>query len=227
MRTAKRFKVSSAAAKDKKIPRSFVGVVVRWTDRAVLVFGRGTTEGHVSCMLCGRPLTHPVSKILGVGPECGRHWWDESELGPYGFTEAHAQRLSAMVKAVQFRVWLRMRDVEWEETGEPFELPPDLSAEAAEGEPPHPPPRLRPPSAARPQDPLRPRHPQDGVPERRGVVGGEPRELRLYFPYDASLVAEVKRFRPARFVRHPEPHWIVSADAASIAKARALGFQIS
>ena len=25
------------------------------------------------CMRCGRPLTHPVSRLYGVGPECGGH----------------------------------------------------------------------------------------------------------------------------------------------------------
>lgn len=25
------------------------------------------------CMRCGRPLTHPVSRLYGIGPECGSH----------------------------------------------------------------------------------------------------------------------------------------------------------
>lgn len=26
------------------------------------------------CMKCGKPLTHPVSKLYGLGPECGQHY---------------------------------------------------------------------------------------------------------------------------------------------------------
>ena len=26
------------------------------------------------CMKCGRPLTHPVSRLYGLGPECGQHF---------------------------------------------------------------------------------------------------------------------------------------------------------
>lgn len=38
------------------------------------------------CMRCGKPLTHPVSKLYGLGPECGGHY----HINPFS-TEAELQ----------------------------------------------------------------------------------------------------------------------------------------
>lgn len=41
----------------------------------------------VSCMRCGRPLTHDVSKLYGLGPECGNHAY----INPMGSGEELAE----------------------------------------------------------------------------------------------------------------------------------------
>jgi len=103
---AMEYKVKPWIAKDRGIPRTFRAVTVRETPRAVYVYGHGTVGDLISCCKCGRPLTHPVSRLVGIGPECGRHGWDESILGPYGFTEAHAERLRQMVVETVVDTWL-------------------------------------------------------------------------------------------------------------------------
>ena len=57
------------------------------------------------CMKCGRPLTHPVSKLYGIGPECGGHahinpFETEEEL--YAALDSVKQRLSE----VKWRGWI-------------------------------------------------------------------------------------------------------------------------
>lgn len=57
------------------------------------------------CMRCGRPLTHPVSKLYGVGPECGGHahinpFETEDEL--YAALDSVKQRLSE----IEWRGWI-------------------------------------------------------------------------------------------------------------------------
>jgi hypothetical protein len=226
MRRIKRFQLTATAAKDKGIPRSFVGVIVKWTDRAIQICGRATTEGHCSCMLCGRPLTHPLSVLLGIGPECGKHWWNESELGPYGFTEAHAERLRSMIRSREFRLWFRRRDVQWRDCDEPFDLPEDLRENAADGS------SIGGDSSgsASPSASVSSVAPAVGRERRAELVagvGGAPGVVKLFFPYDAELVASVRAFPDRHFVRHPEPHWVVRCDEASLRRIGELGFVTS
>lgn len=49
------------------------------------LWGEITEELTTRCMRCGRTLTNPVSKYFGIGPECGKHGYnnpfdDEEEL---------------------------------------------------------------------------------------------------------------------------------------------------
>lgn len=53
------------------------------------------------CMRCGRPLTHPVSKLYGVGPECGGH----AHINPF---ETEAQ-----LKAAIGDVRKKLAEVTW------------------------------------------------------------------------------------------------------------------
>lgn len=57
------------------------------------------------CMRCGRPLTHPVSRLYGVGPECGGHahinpFDTEDEL--YAALDSVKQKLSE----IKWRGWI-------------------------------------------------------------------------------------------------------------------------
>lgn len=57
------------------------------------------------CMRCGRPLSHPVSRLYGVGPECGGHahinpFETEEEL--YAALDSVKQKLSE----IKWRGWV-------------------------------------------------------------------------------------------------------------------------
>ena len=86
MEPTRRYTIKQTWARDKGIPAVFIAVAVRTTERAVMLTGKGTLDARGNCMVCGRVLTHPVSILTGIGPECGQHYWDEKVLGPYGFT---------------------------------------------------------------------------------------------------------------------------------------------
>lgn len=53
------------------------------------------------CMKCGRPLTHPVSKLYGLGPECGGHY----HINPFNTEE----ELQAAIQEVR----KKLNDVTW------------------------------------------------------------------------------------------------------------------
>lgn len=52
-----------------------VGTVVKETKGMVYLDLHGDTDGKPvqTCMKCGRPITNPVSRYFGLGPECGGH----------------------------------------------------------------------------------------------------------------------------------------------------------
>jgi len=90
--------VTAGCAKWKKVPIFFVAKVVAETTKAFYLYGHGTTETIKMgvCCVCGRTLTHPVSVELGIGPECGSHWWDWSLVG--GYTKENVARLMQKIR---------------------------------------------------------------------------------------------------------------------------------
>ena len=122
---AKKYKVRKFIAKARGIPRTFVAIVLRETAKALWLYGHGTVGDLISCCCCGRTLTHPVSRLVGIGPECGKHYWDESVLGPYGFTEEHAEILKKMVHNIKIGpLWIPKSAITTqEETDEEIERP--------------------------------------------------------------------------------------------------------
>lgn len=71
---AKQYSISPMFAKHNQLPISFVAHVLRETERAVYLYGRGEMEPTGRCAKCGRILKHPGSIMLGIGPECIGNW---------------------------------------------------------------------------------------------------------------------------------------------------------
>lgn len=94
-----RFSISRYIARRKEILVTFVATPLLETPKAVYLYGRGTTEDHVSCMYCNRKLTHKISRFLGIGPICGGHMYD-LEL-----TEANLKELGARIHATVIDGW--------------------------------------------------------------------------------------------------------------------------
>lgn len=53
------------------------------------------------CMKCGKPLTHPVSRLYGLGPECGGHY----HINPFNTEE----ELNAAIHEVR----QKLNDISW------------------------------------------------------------------------------------------------------------------
>ena len=53
------------------------------------------------CMKCGKPLTHPVSRLYGLGPECGGHY----HINPFDTEE----ELNAAIEEVR----QKLNNVTW------------------------------------------------------------------------------------------------------------------
>lgn len=96
--SVKLYEVSTGCAKWKSIPLYFVAVVIAETAKAYYLYGHGTTETikRGVCCVCGQGLTHPVSVELGIGPECGKHWWDWNTVG--GYTKENVARLMQKIR---------------------------------------------------------------------------------------------------------------------------------
>lgn len=71
---AKFFRTRPIVAREKNCPVYFKGTILKETAKAVYVYGYGHIDPEVRCARCGRELTNPVSKEVGIGPECIKHW---------------------------------------------------------------------------------------------------------------------------------------------------------
>jgi len=94
----KLYKIKKGFAVRNKIPIYFVGKPIIETDKAIYLYGHGTIETARMgvCCVCGRTLTHPVSVELGIGPECGKHYWNWDLVG--GYSKENIERLKQIIR---------------------------------------------------------------------------------------------------------------------------------
>ncbi len=99
------YEIAPAFARDKGLPCYFAARPIIQTKKAAYLVGRGTTRTtHIGvCMSCGRTLTHPVSVELGIGPECGKHFWDWDLIG--GYSKENLERLKSKVLEIVVDGW--------------------------------------------------------------------------------------------------------------------------
>lgn len=91
------FLISSGFARKKGIPVSFTANVLRETAKAVYVQGHGEVSAHGACACCGRTLTHPGSKVVGIGPECLGNW-TRREVIKESMTDDEIERIRNTVR---------------------------------------------------------------------------------------------------------------------------------
>lgn len=64
------------------------------------------------CMRCGKPLSHPVSKLYGLGPECGGHY----HINPFNTEEelqAAIQEVRQKLNNITWTGWIAKSGVEY------------------------------------------------------------------------------------------------------------------
>lgn len=196
-----RFKVGEWARRECSLPTYFVGRVLAESAKAVYVYGRGPSEPMSVCCQCGRKLTHPVSILVGIGPECGGHYWDESVLGPYGMTEEHVERLRQMVRDIRVDGWIPKTQVrEMEPTEDEISTPTD-----------HP---MLKPREAKPQ----------GEKKKKATLQGN--RVVLKMDYDPQLLAKVKTLQNRRCSGPPAWEWSAPVTMETVRLLREWGFTL-
>lgn len=78
-----------------------------------MVYMELTAEPHKTdyCMRCGKALTHPVSRLYGIGPECGKHY----HLNPFETEEelmAALDEVKAKLAEVRWQGWIAKSGIE-------------------------------------------------------------------------------------------------------------------
>lgn len=72
--------------------RVMVGIILKETRGMVQMACHVEAMETTVCMRCGRRLTHPVSKLYGIGPECGSHAY----INPFESEQELRQNLEAL-----------------------------------------------------------------------------------------------------------------------------------
>lgn len=87
------------------VPMPFVimsGTIEKETRGMYYMKLHGKAERTSVCMCCGKKLTHPVSMLYGLGPECGQHAY----INPFNSEEELQQCIDEVYK--------KIADVKWE-----------------------------------------------------------------------------------------------------------------
>lgn len=122
--TTKFYQLKAGFARHNNLLIYFVAKPLVETSKAFYLYGHGsgeTTKTGVCCK-CGRKLTHPVSVLLGIGPECGQHWHDWNAVG--GYTEENLERLRVLLRDIKVEGWIpKSQIVNESDTTETVEVP--------------------------------------------------------------------------------------------------------
>lgn len=85
--------------------RIMKGRVLKETRGMVMVDCVATPLKTDVCMRCGRTLTHPVSRLYGIGPECGGH----AHINPFDTEEelyAALDKVKEQLAEIKWRGWI-------------------------------------------------------------------------------------------------------------------------
>ncbi|MNV38662.1 hypothetical protein D3C71_1302240 [compost metagenome] len=71
----KKSKTNKSFNSGKPIPLLVMfGEIIKENDKSFLINVHGKPEPSSICFSCGAELTHPVSVLYGIGPDCGKHF---------------------------------------------------------------------------------------------------------------------------------------------------------
>lgn len=201
----KLYRINPTFARKYKLPVYFVAIQLAESKKAVYLYGRGTTDTkrEGACSVCGRKLTHPVSVELGVGPECGKHYWDWDEVG--GYTKENVEQLT---KTVQERIkidrWIPRSVVyKTQETEETVSPPTDHKMLSGANE----------------------KRPTSRIAKPITVKGEE--IIKMEFPFNRDVINQVKTI-PGRKYHNTDKgkYWTAPISVEAINKLEKLGFEI-
>lgn len=85
--------------------RTMFVVVYQETRGMYQVLATAVRRPSMHCMMCGKAITHPVSRLYGLGPECSHHLY----INPFSTEEeleAHLDEVDAKFAKVQWKGWI-------------------------------------------------------------------------------------------------------------------------
>lgn len=203
------YRISGGMAKRKAIPVYFIGQALIQTQKAAYFYGRGTLELQKKgvCFSCGRELTHPVSISLGIGPECGKHYWNWDLIGGFENKEAVKEALKIKIPAVKFDEWLPKSCItEMLPTDEYLHIPRRIKVKLNIG-----------------------KKKEEGKKESGKKAEILPNgRIKITFPYDPEEVRKVKSIPGRKW--HPDDrndlHWSIPRTLDAIKSLKEWGYQI-
>lgn len=101
----KHYLINATFATKTGIPASFVAIKLKETEKAIFVHGHGKMDPKGSCVRCGRPLTHPGSIIIGIGPICLGDW-GRRDVVLDNVTEEQKKDLQAFIQEQKIHQWI-------------------------------------------------------------------------------------------------------------------------
>ena len=92
-------------------PRELQVTIKHETERAYLIKGHALATPTSTCRHCGRRLTHPVSVLYGIGPECGKHYHIPRQ-------PEDVEAIRKMIEQIEYEGWIpKSAVVVFEEVG--------------------------------------------------------------------------------------------------------------
>lgn len=200
---SKIYQVRPAFAQRNNMLIYFVAKAVIETNRALYLYGHGTTETVKLgvCCKCGRVLTHPVSVELGIGPECGKHFHDWDLIG--GYSKENLERLKGALVDIKVEGWFpKSQIVKIMDTEELITVPPEH-------------PMLKP----------RENEMAQGKFASMAVNKHGDRVIMVKFPYDAALVDKVRNLA-GRMYHSQDKCWSAPVYLETLTKLIEWGFSL-
>ena len=201
----KLYKITPFIAKKKNIPIYFVGKVLKQTQKAAYIYGRGTTETKQKgiCCACGRELKHPVSVLLGIGPICGGHWWDWDTVG--GYNKDNLERLKGKLEEIQIDSWIPKSMIDdYDDTNEKVKIPEN-------------------------HDMLNGSNKKEQTPRRATLVKGKDSGrtyIKITFPFNYNDLDTIKSIPGRKFHKEQVPFWTAPLSIEAISILRVTDFEI-
>ena len=91
------------------------GKVIKETRGMMYMSLHGQIKASFRCMCCGRKLTNPISKLYGMGPECGGHFY----IDPFSTKEEYEAAIEDVQNKIMNISWegwvIKSAIKEWEE----------------------------------------------------------------------------------------------------------------
>jgi hypothetical protein len=92
-------------------PRELQVTIKHETEKAYLIKGHALATPTSTCRHCGRRLTHPVSVLYGIGPECGKHYHIPQH-------PEDVEAIRKMIEQIEYEGWIPKSAMEvFEEVG--------------------------------------------------------------------------------------------------------------